>query len=107
MFSSARQSSTCARVATRIAAKNADHFTGHIAAFGADRAANAEGMEIESGVDFAGFRGVAVGYHRAGAVLAMSIEQGCNQVAVIVQGKWPAVGGEVGGFAGRDIGGSQ
>lgn len=84
IFNGARPSSTCARVATHIAAKNADHFTGHIAAFGADRAANAEGVEIESGVDLAGFRGVAVGYHRAGAVLAMSIEQGCNQVAVIV-----------------------
>lgn len=84
MFSGARPSSTCARVATHIAAKNADHFTGHIAAFGADRAADAEGMEIESGVDRAGFRGIAVGYQRADALLAMSIEQGCNQFAVIV-----------------------
>ena len=55
IFNGARPSSTCARVATHIAAKNADHFTGHIAAFGADRAANAEGVEIESGVDLAGF----------------------------------------------------
>ena len=107
MFSGARPSSTCARVATRIAAKNADHFTGHIAAFGADRAANAEGVEIESGVDLAGFRRVADAYHRARAVLAMSIEQGCNQVAVIVQGKWLAVGSEVGCLAGWNVGGSQ
>lgn len=64
-------------------------------------------MEIESGVDLAGFRGVAVGYHRAGAVLAMSIEQGCSQSAMIVQGKRLAVGGEVGGFADRDIGGGR
>lgn len=107
MFSDARPSSTCARVATHIAAKNADHFTGHIAAFGTNGAANAEGMEIESGVDFAGFRGIAVGDNRAGAMLAMSIEQGCNQGAMIVQGEGLAVGGEVGGFAGRDVGGSQ
>ena len=64
-------------------------------------------MEIESGVDLAGFRGVAVGYHRAGAVLAMRIEQGCNQVAVIVQGKWLAVGSEVGCLAGWNVGGGR
>ncbi|VFT75028.1 Uncharacterised protein [Klebsiella aerogenes] len=34
----------------------------------------------------------------------MSIEQGCNQVAVIVQGKWLAVGSEVGCLAGWNIG---
>lgn len=107
MFSGARPGSTCARVATRIAAKNADHFTGHIAAFGADRAANAEGVEIESGVDLAGLLGVAVGYHRAMTVLAMSIEQGFSQGAMIVQGERLAVGGEIGGFAGRYVGGSQ
>ena len=62
-------------------------------------------MEPERGIDLAGFRGIAVGYHRAGAVLAMSIEQGCNQVAVIVRGKWLAVGSEVGCLAGRNVGG--
>ncbi|VAQ37709.1 Uncharacterised protein [Klebsiella pneumoniae] len=38
-------------------------------------------------------------------MLAMSIEQSCSQGAVIVQGEGLAVGGEVGGFAGRDVGG--
>lgn len=90
-----------------IAVKHANNLTGHIAAFGADRAADAEGVKVESGINLAGFWCVAVGYHRAGTVLAMSIEQACNQGAMIVQSKRLAVGGEVGGFAGRDVGGSQ
>lgn len=80
-----RATSTTRTTATATHANYANHFTGHIAGFGANGTSNSEGVEIESGVDLACFWCVAIRDDRASSMLAINVQQRRNQSAVIIQ----------------------